>query len=525
MVAVFGIPAVDAAAFAGLLACGGLLLLRRPAAPAWTWSPLLLSAAAAILGAGAVWSLRWQAVPLLAVAAGLTAALGVVRLRGGSAALARRRPRAGGAVGLAVLVSAGPYYAYPMFALPAPDGPYRVGVLDFEVVDPQRRGVLDTPADAPRRIPVTVWYPAEGTADESWTRPYLSRRESLDELVSTARNFGLPPFLFTHLHGVAAHSRPEAPVAKTGDGFPVAIFSHGFWSYRAQNTALMERLASHGFVVFSLAHPRDGAAVRLADGSLIPSAPQSEVGDPEAIARLRRAMAAFAEVSTHAARIAALDDVKAAVANHRLGESVRAWRNDVLSLIAAIESDPPAHVAPIIGHADLERRVHMGMSFGGSTAASACQADSHCAAVVNLDGENFDPALFDQQLRAPMLLLLTESLLTRVPGRNAMLSPTDYAWETWGAMGARRDIHRWRIRGLRHLGLMDIVLAARSPLHEALYGVLDRRRALHLQNDAVVAFVRTTVQGAEVGFPEAVLARYPELEVHDPSAVRRAVAQ
>ncbi|MFA9462421.1 hypothetical protein [Thiohalorhabdus methylotrophus] len=510
-------PLPDSLTIASLLAFGVLLCLpgsRRRRPTLW-----VLALTALATGGVAAWSLRWEVAPALAVALLLNFALLANRLRHAGDP-STRRPLAGVVVVTAAVAAALPYYFFPVFALPDPDGPHKVGMRHFQVVDHRRKGVLYAPADRPRTLPVTVWYPARA-GEAAWTRPYLTRRRTLDELVSTARNFGLWGFRLTQLHSVRAHSRPGAPVAAKGGPFPVALFNHGFWSYRAQNTALMERLASHGFVVFSVAHPRDGAAVRLEDGTLVRSVPQTGpqgVGDPKAGRTFKEAAEAFTGGAGHAERLAALDTFKAALAEHRLGESARAWRADVLAVIRALEEDPPRTVADVIARAALDRRAHLGMSFGGTTAASACQADRHCAAVVNLDGENYHPGLFDEELRAPMLLLLSDRK-QEAPD----FDPTDYAWEEWSTMGEREDIHRWRVDGLDHLGLMDLTLSARPPFHAGLFGSLDGGRALRLQNDAVIAFLRAVVRGADTGFPGRVLDRYPEIEIHDPSGVQEYV--
>jgi predicted dienelactone hydrolase len=76
------------------------------------------------------------------------------------------------------------------------------------------------------------------------------------------------------------HGYVGAPVRAGGSRFPVVIFNHGYLLYPWQNTALMEELASHGYVVFSLSHPRDSASYRTLDGTLVeadPWAPSDEL--------------------------------------------------------------------------------------------------------------------------------------------------------------------------------------------------------------------------------------------------------
>lgn len=50
--------------------------------------------------------------------------------------------------------------------------------------------------------------------------------------------------------------------------FPVVLFSHGLASTRIQNTAMMEDLASHGFICAACDHTWDAAVVRFPDGDI-----------------------------------------------------------------------------------------------------------------------------------------------------------------------------------------------------------------------------------------------------------------
>jgi len=504
-------PFVDLLLFGALLLGGVHLALGRARRP--VLGVCLTAIAAVGLGLMGLLDLRWQAVPGLAVAlagAGLT---GLTALWGESR-LARRRWM-GSLLLVLVAFAALPYWVFPVPGWPAPDGSYPVGVRHFDVVDGDRHGVLYAAGDAPRRFPVTVWYPAR--ADGTPERDYMRRQQALVELVSTARNFGEPGFLWTYYRGVQVHSAPGAPVAESGDGFPVAIFNHGFWSYRAQNTALAERLASHGFIVFSPAHPGDGATVELADGTRLPTVPQfgnEGVGDTAAMERFRETRARLGEARSPRQARAAIADFKEAIRDHRLSESVRAWRADVLALLDRLQQEPGPELTDLLEQADLSRRVHMGMSFGGSTAASTCSVDPACAAVVNLDGENFDPDLFDRALEVPMLLLLAGPG-TGGGSAGGAYHPTDHAWRRLDAAGERADHYRLRVDGLRHLGFMDLVVSARPPFRDA-YGTLDGARALQLQNDAVVRFLRQKVLGRGGEFPARLLRRYPRFEIHEP---------
>ena len=77
-------------------------------------------------------------------------------------------------------------------------------------------------------------------------------------------------WIASHFPKVCTHSwRDAAPAraAAAGRKFPVVLFSHGNISTRVQNTALLEELASHGFVCAACDHPHDAAIVNYPNGA------------------------------------------------------------------------------------------------------------------------------------------------------------------------------------------------------------------------------------------------------------------
>ncbi|HSX56540.1 MAG TPA: hypothetical protein VLG14_14640 [Sphingomonas sp.] len=498
-------PLMDITTFIALLIAAALLIAGN------RQRTVIAVAALALCGAiGCLWLLHWQAAGL-AVIAVLTLGIAI--------ALGRKRQTIlGGALLVLTLAALLPYFFFPIFDLPVPDGRYRVGVRSFDLRDDARRGVAYTAPGSPRTLPVTIWYPAPADATGS-ARPYFTRAETWDEGRSGAKLWGFPVWRFLSLHATGTHGIEAAAIA---DGrFPVVVFNHGYWSFRAQNTALMERLASHGYIVVSVAHPRDSADVRLTDGTLIPNAPHfgpEGVGDPALDKQWEAATAAFMGGPDHARRIAAIPAYRAAVEPHRLGQSLRVWRDDALFVARTLRKAAPANAGDVFTRADFTRTVYAGMSFGGSTAVSACDTDPDCAAAVNLDGENFDGDQFDRAVRAPLLLMLTDQPFSQT--QRAGYNPTDYAWERWHCIGDREDIVRLRARGLLHMGMSDLVLSARGPLKREHFTSLDGARAMAMVNDTVLAFLDAHVRGGYKARLRSVLARHPELERLDTRSLR-----
>ena len=501
-------PFLDIATFIALLLAAVLLAIGH-------WRRAAMASAALALGGAAacIALLHWQAAGLAAVAVltlGIAVALHTARIG--------RRRLVDGLLASLTLAALLPYYFFPIFKLPAPDGRYRVGVRSFELRDDARQGVMHGVPGTPRILPVTVWYPALAGATGS-ARPYFTRQEAWDEGRSGAVLWGFPAWRFLSLHATRTHGIDAAPVAK--GRFPVVIFNHGYWSFRAQNTALMERLASHGYIAVSVAHPRDSADVRLADGTMVRTAQHfgpEGIGDPALDKRWETATAAFMGGLDHARRIAAIPAYRAAIDAHRLGQSLRIWRDDALFAARTLRTAPLP--GAVFARADFSRTVYAGMSFGGSTAVSACDADPNCAAAVDLDGENFDGAQFDRAVRAPLLLMLTDQPFAESQRAEPGFNPTDYAWERWHCIGTRPDVVRLRARGLLHMGMSDFVLSARGPFKHEHFTSLDGKRAMAMVNDTVLAFLDTHVRDENTARLRSTLRRYPEIERIDTRSLR-----
>lgn len=417
---------------------------------------------------------------------------------------------------LVAAAAAGAVWWYsPVFELPEPDGPHRVGVRAFEVADESRRGIFGVPAQDPRRIPVRVWYPAADDA-QGPTRPYLDWHSAL----SFGQNLARGRHFFAYLSRVDTHSILDAPV-KGGQGeWPLVLYNHGFWCYPEQNTAMMEQLASHGYVVASIGHPGDAIEARFADGSAV-----QPYQDPDEnhYAKLMEGTKAFMGAPTQDARMEGLKRFEAASMAHRIGTSAVTWRDDNLFVFEALRAGRiPEAVRDVAGAADYTKLGVVGMSFGGSTAPSVCQALEECKASINLDGETFDFSMYNAEMRAPFLMLLTGQRFNDAQLDDSGVNPTDYAYERWAHTGERDDIVRMRVASLQHLGLLDPILSASRPWNEEMYGTIEGRRGVALFGDAVLQFFDQHVRGrSDVEFPRAFYAEYPEAVPHDASHVRQ----
>lgn len=492
---------------------------------AWWWRrlprrPLVLGATAAAalaLGVAGVLEDRWQDGVGGGVALVALAVLGVNRLR--KAPERKGLPFASGtAFGLLAAGAVAAIVLFPVWPMPMPGGPHPVGVRTFEAADASRPGVFHAGPTEPRRLLVRVWYPAGSVAGRKPAR-YFSEAEAGATAESLGALAGFPPF-FTFVKHVATNSYPDAPLLPGASRLPVVFYSHGYTSFLAQNTALMEELASHGYVVFSVQHTYDSAATVFPNGDVAPIDPEITAG--------RRASARADEAADEAQAMAVtgatLDDRLEGYLRMRelalAGESIRilksggVWAADRIFVHDQLQKGavPPA-IREIAAAGDLTRVGEMGMSFGGATSGTVCMVDRRCAAGINLDGGDFPFQAFAAEMPVPFLMFHSDlgrlyQALGVKPPEGPLRSFNEFSYEALATAGTRGDVYRVMMRDAQHLGLSDFALFARRPARDLLFGTTPTEVMIGAQNDFVRGFFDRHLRGQANGFPKKELAAY-----------------
>jgi hypothetical protein len=375
--------------------------------------------------------------------------------------------------------------AEPPRATPALTGAFHVGRLPFEIVDSSRRDPVDS-AHA-RVVAGWIWYPASPAITADTERALPGEWGDLRASASAAK---LGPAAAESMRVLMVHASTGAAWDQAVARAPVLVFTPGNGWLPTDYSALLEDLASHGYVVMGVAPAGLADVVHLRDGRTI----RKSLG----------VGAAIGEDQAHA---------------HR----------DVLYVLSHLADFDADEREPWFHHLDFDRIGAFGHSLGGTTAFVAAAADSIVRAALNLDG---DPMGSVTEVRPLQPLLLVSSEL---PSMSEAPPTPNPAWVDQTRQGIQRSEHRrtgeWsriasrsagatriRLLGARHLNFTDAALV--SPLIEGpqrrwmRWGSIDGARGLRITSDLVRAFFDHTLLGRPVDellvHPES---RYPELRV------------
>jgi dienelactone hydrolase len=267
--------------------------------------------------------------------------------------------------------------------LPRPDGPFGVGIVATTMTAPGPSGA--------RRLSVRLWYPArvtDGAEEEAVGEALWS------ELREPTGAAGPLRPLTAYLDRVRTHSVPDAEAAPEAFPAPVVLYHHGLVSFAAENTLLMEHLASHGYVMAGVRHLDQQAELAALNAEIDASAaaPVREISQQLAgeLPRSKRAELSGELYRTNAAM--------ATVVARRTADS-RHVLDQLAAVLDLIPGNPgagrPVQVAAV------------GLSLGGAVSTELSKTDPRCVAVANLDGGLYGPNT-DEPITVPYLMLYSE---------------------------------------------------------------------------------------------------------------------
>ena len=154
----------------------------------------------------------------------------------------------------------------PVFSLPTPTGSHLIGTQIFQWSDSTRMEwfTSEIPDDY-RKIMVQLWYPSRSIENNN-PEPYMDNINIRSKTIGSAGGFS--GWLAGHVELIKTNSFLNATPDFSSSPYPVLVLSHGITGMRQIHSALIENLASNGYVVAALDHAYDCNLTVFKDGTI-----------------------------------------------------------------------------------------------------------------------------------------------------------------------------------------------------------------------------------------------------------------
>jgi len=362
----------------------------------------------------------------------------------------------------------------PVFRFPHPTGPFGIGTMTYHWVDSARAEVFTADPTDRRELMVQIWYPAPATASGR-RAPYVPHPQVLAPLAKLIR---LPGFAFGYLKYVSTNAISGADAAE--GSFPVLLFSHGRGGFRQHNTANVEELVSHGYVVATIDHPYAASGVLFPDGRLAKF--DLRMFDPG-----------------HPGHSAFIDSIIPFLAQDAIF---------TLDRLGNIDRLDPRGI--LTGRLDLQHAGMFGVSLGGATTAEACLREVRLKACLMMDV--FMPAnVVESGLTQPAMWISRDTASMRLEGWGQ--GDIDETQRTMRTVFDRLpgDGYLVLIPGMFHPNFSDFPLFSPVTRWLHLVGPIDGRRGLTIVSAFEVAFFDRELKGQETVLLDRPTERFPEV--------------
>lgn len=361
----------------------------------------------------------------------------------------------------------------PVFQLPRPTGPLKVGSTIRHLVDVSREETRSH-RFAHRELMIQIWYP---TDQDGPRQPYRAWAETTWKKQQQAL--------------VKTQASVDVPVSRKQDAYPVILFLPSWHGRRNQNVVQAEELASHGFVVVGIDHPFSTEVTAFPDGR---KAWTTLDGGP--IFDSEEAVARFLRIADEEMRIRTAD------------------ARFVLDELESLNRSDPQGI--LTGRLTLDEVGAFGHSLGGSVSAELCRRDPRVVAGVNLDGWHLGPTA-NESIETPFLVLFSDGWIPtpadveRAEGHQRLQK----AFDLENVRMIEESLSHphsavFEVQGASHANFCD------SPFYSPLKrltgaGSIDHLRAIEITNGFLLTFFRSELQGDAVPTMSHVGHRFPEV--------------
>ncbi len=263
------------------------------------------------------------------------------------------------------------------------------------------------------------------------------------------------------------------PVSSIEKDYPVLIFSHGWGEHYSQNTILMEELASHGYIIFGIAHHYeckfsfypDGRTIHIDANSLRFQKIMQEQQNPKAMELFHKMYSA----SNDRDRTQVFAETNNILPTF-LKEGPKYWAEDISFFLDQLKEIGREREI-FKGKLNLDKIGVFGMSMGGIASSEICITDRRIKAGISIDGGLYGSVL-DKKIKMPFMFLNSKRFL----GYGNLFTSKSTV-----------DCYSLSVKNSDHYNLTDYSVYP-TTFAMPLMGTIDGKKMIGIMNLAVLAF-------------------------------------
>ncbi|MGO4697872.1 alpha/beta hydrolase family protein [Paenibacillus sp. 2TAB26] len=374
----------------------------------------------------------------------------------------------------------------PVFHLPKPNGPEKVGTQTFHFTDQNRDEVLTEDQNDKRELMVQVWYPSEKSNNNKSEALFPKDKEMFKKYIQTYSNsLNLPDFVFDYWKYSKTNSYDNVEILPSTSPYPLVLLSHGMGTSRVLHASQAENLASHGFIVVTIDHTYSTFATIFPDG----------------------------RVTDYKTKMTTIDE-------RRIIGNI--WTQDVEFVINQIEKlNSGAIESQFKGKIDLNNLGVMGHSFGGATAFNTTYLDHRIKAGINMDGSLFEVENRDV-INKPFMFIRSGSFKDwLVDFKNDKSSDNEINKQLSDELHIIKNVINQGgsaiyVEGTQHFNFTDLQFYSELIKLTGITGDINGKRGSSIVNQYVLDFFNKQLKGAGGNLIQGPNDMYPEVKFIKP---------
>jgi len=333
-----------------------------------------------------------------------------------------------------------------------------------------------------RTIAFQIWYPANPIMIE--TAIYHSKAVAR----ASAEFLRLPIFFNSYAPLVKTNSYKNAQI-NSDRKYPILLYNHGYGGFSSVYQSVFEDLASHGYIVVSIAHENESSLFITENEDVIANNPENEIFKKRAAELNGSEINKLQDIILNSDNIdenreAYLDLIKLSPLHN---ESTRLWITDTKSVIEKLQKLDKEN--PIFkGSFDFENIGIFGHSVGGAVAGQMAYDCAEIDAGINLDGFQFGD-LVHNKLEIPFMFVSSNQRGSSYLRANSFMQNSQSA------------CYQAFIKGFSHSSFTDLRLF--EPGGE---------EAISLQRELILIFFNKYLKSQNINMNE-VVDKYPIIEI------------